>query len=76
MKSVQVVEAKAKFSLLLSMVESGQSIAITRHGKIVARLVPEKPRSAGDIFRSANKLLAGASLEAPRDSPAEPVQVF
>ena len=62
MKSVQVVEAKAKFSLLLSLVESGQSIAITRHGKIVARLVPEKTRSAGDIFRNANKLLAGASL--------------
>lgn len=76
MKSVQVVEAKAKFSMLLSMVESGQSIAITRHGKIVARLVPESPRSAGDIFRSANRFLAGASLEAPKDSPAEPVQVF
>ena len=43
MKSVQVVEAKAKFSLLLSLVESGQSIAITRHGKIVARSCLRRP---------------------------------
>jgi prevent-host-death family protein len=76
MKSFQVVEAKAKFSSMLSMVEGGQTVAITRHGKIVARLIPEKPRTAGDLFRLANQALGGASLEAPEDTVATPVQRF
>lgn len=42
MKIVQAAEAKAKFSALLSDVERGESIAITRHGRTVARLVPEE----------------------------------
>jgi prevent-host-death family protein len=76
MRSVQVVVAKAKFSWLLSRVESGESIAITRHGKVVARLVPEQPCSAADVFRRANALLAGASLVEPEDQPPEPVEGF
>ena len=51
MRSVQVVEAKARFSALLEAVESGETIAITRHGRIVARLVPDQPRMAVDVFR-------------------------
>jgi prevent-host-death family protein len=42
MKTVQAAEAKAKFSALLSDVERGESITITRHGRAVARLVPEE----------------------------------
>jgi|1048.fasta_scaffold94487_2 prevent-host-death family protein len=76
MKSFQVVEAKAKFSSMLSMVEDGQTVAITRHGKIVAKLVPEKSKTAGDLFRLANKALGGASLEPPEDKVASPVQSF
>ena len=37
---VGVAEAKARFSELLGRVESGETIGITRHGKVVARLVP------------------------------------
>jgi prevent-host-death family protein len=51
MRSVQVVEAKARFSALLEAVEGGETIAITRHGRIVARLVPDQPRMAADVFR-------------------------
>lgn len=40
MKTVQAAEAKAKFSALLGDVERGEVIAITRHGKTIARLVP------------------------------------
>lgn len=40
MKVIQAAEAKAKFSALLSDVERGAIIEITRHGKPIARLVP------------------------------------
>ena len=42
MKSVSVVEAKAHFSALLAEVEAGGQVAVMRHGKVVARLVPEQ----------------------------------
>ena len=40
MRGVATTEAKARFAELLREVEYGQSIAITRHGKTVARLIP------------------------------------
>ena len=40
MKTIQASEAKAKFLSLLSEVELGETLEITRHGKAVARLVP------------------------------------
>ena len=40
MREVQSTEAKTHLAQLLSAVERGESIAITRHGKPVAHLVP------------------------------------
>jgi prevent-host-death family protein len=40
MKHVSVAEAKAKFSELVSAAEAGQTIEITRRGKVVAKLTP------------------------------------
>ena len=40
MKKIQATEAKAHLAALLRTVERGESIAITRHGKTVAHLVP------------------------------------
>ncbi len=71
MRSVQVAEAKAKFSALLAAVEAGEEIAITRHGKVVARIVPDSPRMAADLFRP----FWGESdvdIEAPEDVTPEP----
>ena len=39
MKSVAVFEAKNRFSELLSAVEHGEEVTITRHGHPIARLV-------------------------------------
>lgn len=39
MKSVQVREAKAKFSALIDAAEQGQPTIITRHGKAAAVMV-------------------------------------
>ena len=50
------------FGQFLSLVEAGQSVRITKHGRSVARLVPDRDfmsgREAADLFRShkADKL--------------------
>jgi prevent-host-death family protein len=41
MKHVQASEAKAKFSELLDEVEQGETITITRHGKVIAHILPD-----------------------------------
>lgn len=71
MRTVQVAEAKAKFSALLAAVEAGEEISITRHGKIVARIVPDTPRMAADVFRSSWED-TDVNLEAPADMLPEP----
>lgn len=40
MKKIQATEAKARLADLLRTVERGETIAITRHGKTIAHLVP------------------------------------
>jgi prevent-host-death family protein len=44
MRHVQSSEAKTHFSDLLDEVERGETIVITRHGRPIARLVPEADR--------------------------------
>lgn len=72
MRTIPIVEAKSHFSALLSEVEAGEEIAITKHGRIVARIVPDKPRMAADVFRPFWKE-SDIDLEAPSDSLPEPV---
>jgi len=70
MRAIQIVEAKARFSALLAAVEGGEEIAITRHGKVVARLVPDRPRMAAEIFQPFWGA-ADFDLLAPADLPVE-----
>jgi prevent-host-death family protein len=42
MKQIQASVAKAKFAELLDEVERGETVVITRHGKTIARLVPDE----------------------------------
>ena len=72
MKSVSVVEAKSRFSALLAEVEAGEEVAVTRHGKVVARLVPERRGVAADAFRDFWSE-SDIDLQAPEDRPAEGV---
>lgn len=48
MEEIGAFEAKNKLAALLDRVENGEEIVITRHGKAVARLVPD----AGGVNRS------------------------
>ena len=72
-------EAKNKLGMLLDRVENGEEIIITRHGKPVARLVPNaaridktQARAALDRIRSRAGFLKGsfnwAALRADRDA--------
>jgi prevent-host-death family protein len=38
--TVTSVEAKARFSELVKRAENGEEVLVTRHGKVVARLLP------------------------------------
>ncbi len=77
MRSIPIVEAKAHFSALLAAVEAGEQIAITRHGRPVARLLPPSAQTAADVLR-ALWLEDGSDFDlvAPEDPPPEPVPDF
>jgi prevent-host-death family protein len=53
MKIVGAFEAKNKLGHLLDLVEHGEEVTITRHGKEVARIVPARPRAKRDEARAA-----------------------
>ena len=59
MKVVQASEAKAKFADLLRDVERGETISITRHGRTIARIVPE----ADDVERRKRAVQAILDLK-------------
>lgn len=42
MDKLSVYDAKAHFSALIERAQSGQSTVITKHGRVVARVVPAK----------------------------------
>jgi len=46
---IQASEAKTHLPELLDKVEQGQTIVITRHGRAIARLVPETDRRQEEI---------------------------
>ncbi len=58
-------EAKTHFSDLLDRVERGDRITITRHGRAIATLVPNKPKASADLIeigRRAWESTRGTSL--------------
>ena len=69
MRHVQSSEAKAHFAELLNQVERGETIVITRHGKPVARIVPdeecrrERVKAAIEGIRELRKTMPKLTLE-------------
>ncbi len=49
MREIQASEAKVHLPSLLDDVERGETLIITRHGKAIARLVPEGDRRRAEI---------------------------
>jgi prevent-host-death family protein len=64
MREVQASEAKTHLPQLLDDVERGETIVITRHGRAVARLVPDEER------RRAERAEAIAAIKALRKGNA------
>ena len=69
MRTVPIVEMKSRLAALLADVARGEEIAITRHGKVIARLIPEPERRAADAFASVWDSDEAFDLEAPQDMP-------
>jgi prevent-host-death family protein len=55
MREIQASEAKVHLPQLLDDVERGETVVITRHGRPIARIVPEIDRQQEEI----DKALAG-----------------
>ena len=53
MNDIALFEAKNRLSELINRVEAGEEIAITRRGKVGARLVPPSTEEAGQRARDA-----------------------
>jgi prevent-host-death family protein len=51
-------DAKARFSELLDDVERGETLVITRHGRAIARLVPESDERHAEALRSMERIEA------------------
>jgi prevent-host-death family protein len=49
MREIQASEAKTHLPQILDEVERGETVIITRHGRAIARLVPEADRRQAEI---------------------------
>ena len=52
MREIQASEAKAHLAQLLDEVERGESLVITRHGRAIARIVPEVERRQEEVDKA------------------------
>ncbi|MFM8606552.1 MAG: type II toxin-antitoxin system Phd/YefM family antitoxin [Hyphomicrobiales bacterium] len=57
MRQFSAFDAKNKFGTLLDLVEQGEEVVVTRHGKPVARLVAESSVSKKRTPEEAKKLV-------------------
>ncbi len=52
MREIQISEAKTHLPRLLDEVERGETLIITRHGRPIARLVPEVDRRQEEVDKA------------------------
>ena len=55
MREVQATEAKSRLAELLRVVERGETVVITRHGKPVAHLVPAPVQDRANRERAVER---------------------
>jgi prevent-host-death family protein len=71
-REVGAFEAKNTLGTLLNRVESGEEIVITRHGKPVARLVPNVGSNDNDQARAAFERLRERARQLAKENPGRP----
>jgi prevent-host-death family protein len=64
MKVVSFTEFRKNASAVLNLVEKGAIIRVTRHGKTIAKIVPEGPHEPEPVWKRSGLRLAvkGATL--------------
>ena len=55
MREIQATQAKTRLAELLRVVERGETVAITRHGKPVAHLVPAPAQDRANRERAVER---------------------
>ena len=50
MQTLAIAQAKNNFSAMLHFVEAGQEVVLTRHGRAIARIVPEPLGQSTDVL--------------------------
>jgi len=63
--TIDAAEARAQFESLLDRVESGEEIAITKDGRIVARLIPTTASARPDPAAAIKRFRRDATLGEP-----------
>jgi prevent-host-death family protein len=58
MREIQASEAKTHLPQLLDDVERGETLIITRHGRAIARIVPEVNRRQEEIDDAIESIMA------------------
>jgi len=58
MREIQASEAKTHLPQILDEVERGETVVITRHGRAIARLVPEAERRQAEIDEAVEGIMA------------------
>jgi prevent-host-death family protein len=71
-RQVGAFEAKNTLGTLLDRVERGEEIVITRHGKPVARLVPNSEHADRDQAQMAFERLRERARQLARENPGRP----
>jgi antitoxin (DNA-binding transcriptional repressor) of toxin-antitoxin stability system len=70
MRTATVRTLRNDYRSLLGWIEAGEEISISRHGRIIARLVPERARTAGRVDWSKSAALRMDKNKLPRLSSA------
>jgi prevent-host-death family protein len=71
-REIGAFEAKNTLGRLLDRVERGEEIVITRHGKPVARLVPNTQNIDQDKVRAAFESIRERARQLAKDNPGRP----
>lgn len=72
LREVGAFEAKNTLGTLLDRVERGEEIVITRHGKPVARLVPNTGHADQNQARAAFERLRERARQLAKENPDRP----
>ena len=62
MQTLAIAQAKNNFSAMLHFVEAGEDVVLTRHGKAIARIVPESVEQRSEVASADSQRKEAMSL--------------